>query len=211
MKIGAAPAITWRRILLTIPVVLLPGLVGAYVFATGPNNLAQYPDAETSPYRLPWPAEITCRCIQSNRGIVSHRGGDRFAYDFYMPVGSDICAARAGVVVRVVDHHDGNGYQWPNNLVVIEHEDKTLACYAHIMKGGSRVAVGDMVQQGRIIAASGNVGNSMMPHLHFHVYAPDRKSTIPVAFADCDRDAGVPRMFKRYTSGNAVFLDESQE
>lgn len=208
MKISVVPKKTWRRMLLLIPIVLLLCLVAAYALVTGPENLAQYPDAETSPYRLPWPAGITRRCIQSNRGIVSHRRVDRFAYDFYMPVGSDICAARAGVVVRVVDHHDGNGYKWPNNVIIIEHEDKTLGCYAHIMKGGSRVVVGDKVQQGQIIAASGNVGNSMMPHLHFHVNAPDRKSTLPIAFADCKRDAGIPRMFKSYTSGNVVFLDE---
>ncbi len=171
---------------------------GAYWFATGPVNLDQYPPAATSPYRLPYPADKTWLCVQSNRGVVSHRGGEQFAYDFAMPVGSDICAARAGEVVTVVAGHDGHGYKWPNNKVVIRHEDGTLGCYLHIKKDGSRVAVGDRVAQGQAIAASGHVGNSMMPHLHFHVSDRERKGTLPVSFSDVDRDRGVPRMFKWY-------------
>lgn len=211
MRVRTVCKAHWRRMILLFPALLFLGLWAAYALATGPVNLAQYPDACSSPYLLPWPAGITYRCIQSNRGIVSHRGGDYFAYDFYMPVGSDICAARAGKVVRVVQEHDGNGYKWPNNVVVIEHEDKTLGVYAHIMKDGGKVAVGDMVRQGQVIAASGNVGNSMMPHLHFHVSAPDRKRTLPVTFADCRRHKGIPRMFYNYTSANAVVATGDQD
>ena len=169
-----------------------------YWMATGPENLNQYPPASTSPYRLPYPADKTHLCVQSNRGVVSHRGWEQFAYDFAMPVGSDICAARAGEVIKVVVEHDGHGYQWPNNMVVIRHEDGTQASYLHIRKDGSRVAVGDKVTQGQVIAASGHVGNSMLPHLHFHVTDAERKCTLPVSFCDMDRDRGVPRMFKWY-------------
>ena len=56
---------------------------------------------------------------------------------------------------------------------------------------------------GYLLAASGHVGNSMLPHLHFHVSDPARGETVPVSFADLDRHRGVPRMFHRYTSGNA--------
>ena len=136
--------------------------------------------------------------MQSNRGVVSHRGLEQFAYDFAMPVGSDICAARAGEVIKVVVEHDGHGYRWPNNMVVLRHEDGTLGYYLHIKKDGSRVAVGDKVTQGQVIAASGHVGNSMLPHLHFHVTDPERKSTLPLSFSDVNRDRGVPRMFKWY-------------
>ncbi len=172
--------------------------VGVYWFATGPTNLDQYPPAAASPYHLPYPANKTWLCVQSNRGVVSHRGWEQFAYDFAMPVGSDVCAARAGEVIKVVVEHDGHGYKWPNNMVVIRHEDGTQASYLHIKKDGSRVAVGDKVTQGQVIAASGHVGNSMLPHLHFHVTDPDRKSTLPISFSDVDRDRGIPRMFKWY-------------
>lgn len=166
----------------------------------GPRGLDQYPPPSESPYVLPWPPHITYRCVQGNRGVISHSGRQEFAYDFAMPVGSDICAARAGAVVRVRDDQDGNGYKWPNNYVVIRHEDGTAGHYLHIQKGGSRVRVGDRVEQGQLIAASGNVGNSMMPHLHFHVTAADSSATIHVTFRDVARDSGVPRTFQRYRS-----------
>lgn len=183
--------------------VLLGAGLAAYAVFTGPRNLSSYPPAAESPYLLPYPAGVTWRCVQSNRAIVSHRGGEQYAYDFYMPEGSDVCASRAGEVVTVVQHHDGHGYRWPNNKVVVRHDDGTLAAYLHIQKDGSRVAAGDLVARGQVIAASGHVGNSMMPHLHFHVSDPARGGTIPLSFADVKRHAGVPRMFFRYTSGNS--------
>lgn len=180
---------------------LLVVLVVLFFVFTGPEDTEEFPDREASPYLLPWHAGISRLCIQGVRGIVSHRGDSRFAYDFYMPVGTEICAARAGEVVRVVQEHDGNGIQWPNNLVVIRHEDGTRACYAHIRKNGSLVQQGQRVQQGDVIAASGNVGNSMMPHLHFHVVAADNGITTPITFRDVHRHGGIPRMFFRYAAG----------
>ncbi len=168
---------------------------------TGPRNLEQFPPAEESPYLLPWPEGIRYFCVQGVRGVVSHRGDSEFGYDFYMPVGADIAAARAGVVTRVVQHHDGNGRNWSNNVVLVDHGDGTRASYAHIKQNGAYVAEGDAVEQRQIIAASGNVGNSMMPHLHFHVTDLEAQRTIPITFADVHKDRGIPRMFKWYTAG----------
>ena len=189
-------------VILVLATPLLAGII-LYCVATGPTNLSQYPPADQSPYRLPWAAGKTFRCCQSNRGIVSHRGWKQFAYDFDMPVGTDVCAARGGKVIKVVMDHDGHGRNMPNNLIAIQHDDGTLGYYLHLKKDGSRVKVGDMVQQGQVIAASGHVGKSLMPHLHFHVTDANRKSTLPVSFAGAGKDAGIPRMFKTYTSGNS--------
>lgn len=191
----------WQIITAVILFLVITGGL-LYWLLTGPENLEQYPDAAASPYLLPWPAGQRFLCVQGNRGIVSHRGWERFSYDFAMPVGTEICAARAGTVVRVVQENDGHGYHWPNNLVTIEHEDKTRASYLHIRKDGSRVGVGDVVQQGQVIAESGHVGNSMLPHLHFHVRDAEQNATLPTTFADLATDRGIPRMFKHYTSGN---------
>lgn len=177
------------------------------VVLTGPTDLSVFPNHETSPYLLPWPEGVRYLCVQGVRGIVSHHGNSRYAFDFYMPVGSAICAARAGIVIHVVDHYDGNGINWPNNVVVIEHEDGTHGVYAHIRKGGRYVEKGQRVAQGEIIAASGNVGNSMMPHLHFHVWDPQSHQTIPISFRDVDRHHGIPRMFFWYESKNRIVQD----
>ena len=185
-----------------IGVLVLAGIgLILYSTLTGPEDLSAFPPRETSPYVLPWAKGASKLCVQGVRGIVSHRGNSQFAYDFYMSVGTDILAAREGMVTRVVQHHDGNGVNWPNNVVVVEHEDGTRACYAHIRKGGALVAEGQAVAQGEAIALSGNVGNSMMPHLHFHVTDPAQGKTIPITFRDVHRDLGIPRMFHWYVSG----------
>jgi murein DD-endopeptidase MepM/ murein hydrolase activator NlpD len=176
-------------------------LVALFELLTGPRDLDAYPPRETSPYLLPWPAGVTYLCVQGNNAVVSHRDADgEHAWDFAMPVGSDVLAARAGTVVRIVDEHDGRGADRPNNLVHVDHGDGTTGRYLHLQKGGARVEVGDTVRQGQRLALSGNVGRSLLPHLHFEVRRGE--ATIPVSFRDVTRDRGVPRMFARYTSGN---------
>ena len=170
---------------------------------TGPRHLSLYPTPATSPYFLPWPAGISHLCIQGNRGIVSHRGWEEFAYDFAAPVGSDICAARGGTVFRLDVTHTRRGPKAPNNYIAINHGDGTTGWYLHLQEGGSLVSLGEEVRRGQAIAVSGNIGRSLLPHIHFHVTGPDCK-TIPVTFADVATDAGIPRMFKRYTSANRL-------
>src|SRR5262249_41407099 len=110
--------------------------------------------------------------------------------------------ARGGTVVAVEVRHDGNWYTKPNNYVIVDHGDGTLAGYIHIRQNGNSVSVGQRVLRGQRIAASGNVGHSMLPHLHFMVFRRDGGASLPTSFADVDKDAGVPRMGKLYTSGN---------
>jgi hypothetical protein len=188
-----------RRIAIGFLLAGLAVVLVLYRVHTGPADLTGYPAASSSPYRLPWPSGVTRSCIQGNRGIVSHRGAEEYAYDFVMPIGSVFCAARAGTVVQVVDEHDGNGIEAPNNAILVLHDDNTVGVYLHLQQGGSLVRCGQKVVRGEPLGLSGNVGHSMLPHLHFHVESERR--TIPVSFADIPGD-GVPRMFRRYTSRN---------
>ena len=192
-----------RQMLATV-VAVASLLAAAYWAFTGPEDLQRYPDSATSAYRLPWVRGAQWICIQSNRGIVSHRGREEFAFDFRMPVGSEVCAARAGVVIRVVPTNDGNGLNSANNLIAIDHGDGTSGWYLHLQKNGSLVAVGDRVTQGQPIARSGNVGHSLGPHLHFDVRDNKSGVTLPVSFADVAEDVGVPRMLHAYTAGGVV-------
>ena len=57
-----------------------------------------------------------------------------------------------------------------SNYIYVFHNDGTIAEYVHIKKGSARVKVGDFVNQGQVIADSGNVGWSTGPHLHFSVF-----------------------------------------
>src|SRR5678816_2340775 len=98
----------WRAVVILVVVPLLGGIF-VYWIATGPRDIARYPKAQESPYRLPWTAGVTHRCVQSNRGVVSHRRWEEYAYDFEMPVGTEVRAARGGEVMKVVTQHDGHG------------------------------------------------------------------------------------------------------
>jgi hypothetical protein len=198
---------TWRRLdRLRFGVVLILSLwavlaVVLFWLLTGPRPDAGYPPREGSPYRLPYPAGKAFLCVQGNRAIVSHRPPrGEFAYDFAMPTGAPVCAARAGVVVAVLDTNDGNGLNAPNNYIGVDHGDDTFGWYHHIRKGGSLVKLHQRVERGQGVAECGNVGTSMVPHVHFEVTREDGV-TIPVTFADVPGD-GVPRIYTLYTSGN---------
>jgi len=176
-----------------------------YMVRTGVEDADAYPPREQSPYLLPWPGGVSCVCTQGNRAVISHRDEwSKYAYDFAMPIGSPVSAAREGVVSKVVDEYDGNGWDKPANYVTILQDDGSFAEYAHIRRHGSFVQNGERVRQGQIIAESGNVGYSASPHLHFQVYVfHGTFRSVPVTFRDVTIRSGIPRMWLRYTSGNS--------
>ena len=146
-------------------------------------------------YQLPCDENRGYFISQGYNGQLSHHGEN--ALDFDLPVGTPVYAARAGVVTRVVDHHnhscqqeDCNQY---NNIVTIYHEDGTFADYVHLDHKGSLVKPGDQVKLGQHIAKSGNTGWTTGPHLHFVVYLPLRKGrrTLETVFATSNHPEGI--------------------
>jgi murein DD-endopeptidase MepM/ murein hydrolase activator NlpD len=121
--------------------------------------------------------------MQANCSPVSHFASQKYAYDFDMPIGSDIVASRAGTVLKIEEgNDDGNGC--PNdNHVYIKHDDGSVAQYLHLTKDGALVAVGATVTQGATIAKSGNTGCSSDPHLHFVVFKDESYTeSLPINF-----------------------------
>lgn len=55
------------------------------------------------------------------------------------------------------------------NQVVLDVGGGRYAFYAHLKSGSVRVKKGDRVKRGQVVGLVGNSGNSMGPHLHFHV------------------------------------------
>lgn len=53
------------------------------------------------------------------------------------------------------------------NFIVIEHAPDEFTEFRHLKKGSLAVKVGDLVHRGQVIAACGNSGNAVTPHLHF--------------------------------------------
>lgn len=81
--------------------------------------------------------------------------------DWATPVGTAVCASSAGTVARA---GWGSGYGY---VVYINHPNGTQTRYGHLSK--IYVSVGQYVNQGDVIAASGNTGRSTGPHLHFEI------------------------------------------
>ena len=91
-----------------------------------------------------------------------HRG-----IDIAAPAGTDIYAAKSGVVIVSMMGYSGSGYGGYGNVVMIQHSDGTYTLYAHCQT--RYVSVGDVVSQGQVIAAVGSTGDSTGNHLHFEI------------------------------------------
>lgn len=104
--------------------------------------------------------------VQGFNGELSHQAAlSRYAVDLAMPEGEVVCAARAGIVIRL----NRNGDERVSQFVHIEHDDKTVGDYQHLQVGSIRVSIGQEVVQGECFAKVGTTGYSTGPHLHFAV------------------------------------------
>ncbi len=144
-------------------------------------------------YRLPLPANSSYTVSQSFNGSFSHRQQpSRYAVDFSMPVGTDILAARDGVVILVTDDYNFGGVSQyfldKANHVMVLHADGTYAIYAHILPGSAYVQPGDRIAAGQRLARSGSSGFSSGPHLHFAILKNTGFKTVSVPFSFMDRD-----------------------
>ena len=78
------------------------------------------------------------------------------------PEGAPIKAAENGVVV-----YAGNELRGYGNLLLVRHSNGWVSAYAHTSK--FRVAAGEKVKQGQVIAEVGSSGNVDRPQLHFEL------------------------------------------
>jgi hypothetical protein len=164
-----------------------PSVQYRYVYLPGDPDAV--PDAGVS-YRAPFSVGRSFPITQSYPDSATHLTRDSiYAVDFAMPVGTDIVAARDGVVFDVSSTNFKGGpeadqYASLANIVRILHDDGTYAVYAHLNWNSIRVNPGDRVSAGQYIADSGNTGFSSGPHLHFAVQRNlgMRVESIPVTF-----------------------------
>ena len=145
-------------------------------------------------YRAPFAAGASYPITQTYPDSVTHLTRDSmYAVDIAMPVGTDIVAARGGIVFDVASTNfkggpDADEYADLANLVRILHDDGTYAVYAHLNWNTIRV------KTGQYIADSGNTGFSSGPHLHFAVQRNlgMRVESLPIAFRGADAARVVP-------------------
>jgi murein DD-endopeptidase MepM/ murein hydrolase activator NlpD len=154
---------------------------------------AVFGDPADSPYILPYPVgkryEVSLKYCQRNS---SH--SNQLSYDFAIPLGDEVTAARSGRVMELDDQFADDGTDsgpQEYNYILILHDDGTVAFYAHLMQVSILVEVGDWVEAGQAIARVGFSGMPMdtPPCLHFGVYAgwpPVEGEDVPVNFRNAD-------------------------
>jgi murein DD-endopeptidase MepM/ murein hydrolase activator NlpD len=212
-SVALAGAVTGLIMLVTAPMApaVTPALLTAAITPTpapAPKPLPKGPRI----YKLPYSGGSGFDVCQGNNHAGStHVGLAAYAWDFCMPIGTPVLAARGGSVlaVRQSSNVGGWGPSFANaaNFVVVDHGDGSAGLYMHLMFMGARVKVGDRVDTGQLIAYSGNTGWTSAPHLHFMVMKTDQDDyytqSMPVLFTDVLTDGGLPLEDNSYTSGNA--------
>lgn len=154
------------------------------------------------PYRLPFANGKSFPISQAWKGSFSHTHPESlYAVDFVMPQGTPVLAARAGVVVEVIDHFrradtSKQNFDTGANLIRILHNDGTMAVYAHLQYGSAQVIPGTTVREGQMIGRSGNTGFSTGPHLHFAVQRNRSLElvSIPFEFRDENGKGFIPEV-----------------
>jgi murein DD-endopeptidase MepM/ murein hydrolase activator NlpD len=173
---------------------LLPGCRPATELGEAVETCAGYAAWDASDYRLPYAPGTAHRVSQANCAPPGdgHRGVDRYAYDWAMPIGTPVVASRAGTVLHVeASHADGEvAATGKDNYVAVRHADGSVGVYAHLTRGGAAVDSGQAMRAGDPLGRSGNTGNTNnFPHLHLSVHACDPVArgsaacpTVPLTF-----------------------------
>src|SRR5919112_723768 len=120
--------------------------------------------------------------------------GDPKRAESWYGFGDSVLAPAEGTVVSVSDVHPdepiGKTGVTPSygNHILLQIGNHRYAVLGHLKQGSARVSEGDRVRLGQQIAAVGDSGDSLWPHLHIHVQdSPDldqQARTVPLVLSD---------------------------
>ena len=136
---------------------------------------------------------------QGHNGDITHKSDWKHAWDFVVADEHDrtyqnggtaledfhcyrlpVTAPLDGEVALVVDSIPNNtigevnlAQNW-GNTIILNHGQGLYSALSHLEPGTARVAKGDQVKRGQVLALCGNSGRSPEPHLHFQFQATDR-------------------------------------
>lgn len=156
------------------------------------NYNARFGRAYFYPFVLPFWGEW--KVTQGHNGEFTHQGDWRHAWDFevtdedghtysgkgteredYYAYNKPVIAPADGHVEEVVDNVEENEigkvdleHNW-GNTIVIRHADLLYSKLSHLKTNSIKVAAGDAVKKGQVLAHCGNSGRSPVPHIHFQI------------------------------------------
>ncbi|NYF91920.1 M23 family metallopeptidase [Tunturiibacter empetritectus] len=109
--------------------------------------------------------------------------GPREKLESYTIFGKPVYAVADGVVaVAITGLPEQTPGKYPTNIPIEDADGNAIiedigghhfACYAHMQSASINLHRGDRVKRGQIIGLVGNSGNSVAPHLHFHVMSSE--------------------------------------
>ena len=163
--------------------------VNLYTFNNNQSRLSHF---LYFPLHLPFWGEWTV--TQGHDGEYTHKGDWGKALDFmilddklqsytsngllcenYYCYNKPVIAPADGIIEEVIDNITDNeigkvntGSNWGNSII-IRHLPGLYTQISHLKKGSFKVAKGDFVKRGDLLATCGNSGRSPIPHLHFQV------------------------------------------
>jgi hypothetical protein len=169
------------------PIIIGPPLRdGPWVCGNGPayNTDHQYLTLVDGKVRIAQRFAIDFKKVDAGGNVLPSPFPDEITNSMFYGYGAEVLAVTDGVIASVKDGLPENVPQASGEIkpaVPITHETiagnwigiylgKSLyAFYAHLQPGSIRVKVGDKVRRGQVIALLGNSGNTVGPHLHFHI------------------------------------------
>ena len=158
------------------------------------NNKIRFKNTYNFPISLPFWGEWIVS--QGHDGNITHKEDWKFAFDFvlvdknnktykypgnktedFYAYNKPVLAPANGTIEEIADNIEDNKIGEINirenwgNTIIIKHADYLYSKLSHLKKGSFKVAKGDAVKKGDILAYCGNSGRSPEPHVHFQIQA----------------------------------------
>lgn len=148
-------------------------------------------------YGLPYDGRFPRMLLQGNGQDPTHKGIDHYAFDFALPEGAAILAARPGRVARVKSGQTdwvSDTIQVTGNSVWLLHRDGSVGQYTHLQPEVP-VHEGQKLRRGDLVGYCGPSARKGAPHVHFAVWRKDARgipNTIGIRFDDGTRSGFLP-------------------
>ena len=183
---------------------------GDWICANGPayNTDHQYLGVRGGTVRIAQRFGCDFKKVDAQGNVLPNPFPNEITNHMFYGYGAEVIAVADGVVAFVKDGIPENIPQASGeikpaapitretnagNWIAIELGKNRYAFYAHLQPNSIRVKFGDKVRKGQVIGLLGNGGNSVGPHLHFHI-----GNQYAINGGDLNGNEGLPFVFDSF-------------